>query len=93
VPERRIGFEALEASVKLRKSSVDCLSAASFGAARSEQLRLPAEEPLERRDASSCKRRLNFLGQWGFDSWNDTSCTTNGFGLTARMGVWEDPGD
>ena len=43
VPERRIGCEALEASAKLRKSSVDCLSAASFGAARSEQLRLPAE--------------------------------------------------
>ena len=43
----------MEASVKLRISSVDCLSAASFGAARSEQLRLPAEEPLERRDGSS----------------------------------------
>jgi hypothetical protein len=48
VPERRIGFEELEASAKLRKSSLDCLSAASFEAARSEQLRLPAEEPLER---------------------------------------------
>jgi len=38
VPERRFGFEALEASAKLRKSSIDCLSAASFEAARSEQL-------------------------------------------------------
>ncbi len=53
VPERRIGCEALEASAKLRKSSIDCLSAASFGAARSEQLRLLAEKPLERREASS----------------------------------------
>ncbi len=74
VPERRIGSEALEASVKLRDSSVDCLSAASFGAARSEQLRLPAEGPLKRgstlltipslsreRDGSSCKSTLNSL--------------------------------
>ena len=38
VPERKIGSEALEASAKLRKSSIDCLSAASFEAARSEQL-------------------------------------------------------
>jgi len=38
VPERRIGSEALEASAKLRISSIDCLSAASFEAARSEQL-------------------------------------------------------
>ncbi|NIO10128.1 MAG: hypothetical protein GTO40_19835 [Deltaproteobacteria bacterium] len=53
VPEQRIGCEVLEASAKLRKSSVDCLSAASFGAARSEQLRLPADQPLERWDASS----------------------------------------
>jgi len=59
VPEQRIGSEALEASAKLRISSVDCVSAASFGAARSEQLRLPAEEPLERRDGSSCKSRVN----------------------------------
>jgi len=51
--ERKFGFEALEASAKLRKSSVDCLSAASFGAARSEQLRLPAEGPLERGDRGS----------------------------------------
>ncbi len=34
VPERRFGSEALEASAKMRKSSVDCLSAASFEAAR-----------------------------------------------------------
>ncbi len=60
VPERKIGSEALEASAKLRKSSIDCLSAASFEAARSEQLRLPAEGPLKRRDGSSCKSRLNF---------------------------------
>jgi len=59
VPERKIGSEALEASAKLRKSSIDCLSAASFEAARSEQLRLPAEEPLERRDGSSRKSRHN----------------------------------
>ncbi len=59
VPERKIGFEALEASAKLRKSSVDCLSTASFEAARSEQLRLPAEGPLKRRDGSSCKCTLN----------------------------------
>ncbi len=48
MPERKIGFEALEASAKLRKSSIDCLSAASFETARSEQLRLPAEGPLKR---------------------------------------------
>ncbi len=65
MPERRIGSEGLEASVKLRKSSVDCLSAASFGAARSEQLRLPAEEPLERRGGTSCKSRLNPLSGLG----------------------------
>jgi len=47
VPERKIGFEALEASAKLRKSSIDCLSAASFEAARSEQLRLPARRATE----------------------------------------------
>ena len=59
VPERKIGFEAMEASAKLRKSSIDCLSAASFEAARSEQRRLPAEGPLKRRDGSSCKNTLN----------------------------------
>ncbi len=61
VPERKIGFEALEASAKLRKSGIDCLSAASFEAARSEQLRLPAEGPLKRRDGSSCKSRFTLL--------------------------------
>ncbi len=55
VPERKIGPEALEASAKLRKSDIDCLSAASFEAARSERLRLPAEGPLKRRDSGSCK--------------------------------------
>ncbi len=34
VPERKIGSEALAASVKLRKSSIECLSRASFEAAR-----------------------------------------------------------
>jgi hypothetical protein len=58
VTERKFGFEALEASAKLRKSSIDCLSAASFEAARSEQRRLPAEGPLKRRDGSSCKSTL-----------------------------------
>ena len=61
VPERKIGSEALAASAKLRKSSIECLSAASFEAARSEQLRLPAEGPLKRRDGSSCKSTLNPL--------------------------------
>ena len=61
VPERKIGFEALEASAKLRKSSIDCLSGASFEATRSEQLRLPAEGPLKRRDASSSKSTLHPL--------------------------------
>jgi len=61
VPERKIGFEAMEASAKLRISSIDCLSAASFEAARSEQLRLPAEGPLKQRDGSSCKSTLNPL--------------------------------
>ncbi len=46
VPKRKIGPEALEASAKLRKSRIDCLSATNFEAARSEQLRLPAEGPL-----------------------------------------------
>ena len=36
VPERKIGSEALAASAKLRKSSIECLSAASFEAARRE---------------------------------------------------------
>ncbi len=66
VPERKIGSEALEASVKLRRSSIECLSAASFEAARSEQLRLPAEGPLKRRDGSSCKSTLNPLPGLGF---------------------------
>ncbi len=66
MPERKIGFEALEASAKLRKSSVDYLSAASFEAARSEQLRLPAEGPLKRRDGSSCKSRVTLLPELGF---------------------------
>ncbi len=61
VPERKIGFEAMEASAKLRTSSIDCLSAASFEAARSEQLRLPAEGPLKRRDVSSCRSTLEPL--------------------------------
>ncbi len=61
MPERKFGSEALEASAKLRKSSIDCLSAASFEAARSEQLRLPVEGPLKRRDGSSCKSSLTLL--------------------------------
>ncbi len=61
MPERKFGSEALEASAKLRISSIDCLSAASFEAARSEQLRLPAEGPLKRRDDSSCKNGLTLL--------------------------------
>ena len=65
MPERKIGFEALEASAKLRKSSIDCLSKASFEAARSEQLRLPAEGPLKGRDGSSCKSTLIPCQDWG----------------------------
>ncbi len=61
MPERKFGFEAMEASAKLRKSSIDCLSAASFEAARSEQLRLPAEGPLKRRDGSSITSTLTPL--------------------------------
>ncbi len=61
VPERKIGLEALEASAKLRKSSIDCLSEASFEAARSEQQRLPAEGPLKRRDGSSFRTTLYAL--------------------------------
>ncbi len=38
VPERKIGSEALAASAKLRKSSIECLSAASFEVARGKQL-------------------------------------------------------
>ncbi len=68
VPERKIGFEALEASAKLRKSSIDCLSAASFEAARSEQLRLPAEGPLKRRDGSSRKYTLTPLPELEFST-------------------------
>ena len=34
VPDRKFGSKALEASAKLRKSSIDCLSSASFEAAR-----------------------------------------------------------
>ena len=61
MPERKIGFEALEASAKVRKSSVDCLSGASFEAARSEQVRLPAEGPLKRREGSSCNGTSLFV--------------------------------
>ncbi len=68
VPERKIGSEALAASVKLRKSSIECLSAASFEAARGEQLRLPAEGALKRRDASSCKSTLKPLPGLGFST-------------------------
>ena len=68
VPERKIGFEALEASAKVRKSSIDCLSAASFEAARSEQLRLPAEGPLKRRDGSSCKSTIIPSPRLGFST-------------------------
>jgi len=66
VAERKFGSKALEASAKLRKSSIDCLSRASFEAARSEQLRFPAEGPLKRRDGSSCKSRLTLLLGLGF---------------------------
>ncbi len=72
VPERKIASEALAASVKLRKSSIECLSAASFEAARSEQLRLPAEGPLKRRDGSSCKSTLNPLPGLGFSTHGTT---------------------
>ncbi|MEE9549285.1 MAG: hypothetical protein V3W08_02665, partial [Candidatus Binatia bacterium] len=47
VPERKFGSEALAASAKLRKSSIECLSAASFEAARSEQL-TPIRNPFDR---------------------------------------------
>ncbi|MEE8076750.1 MAG: hypothetical protein V3T60_14135, partial [Candidatus Binatia bacterium] len=66
MPERKIGPEALAASAKLRKSSIECLSAASFAAARGEQLRVPAEGPLKRRDGSSCKSTVNPLPGLGF---------------------------
>ncbi len=72
VPERKIGFEALEASAKVRKSSIDCLSAASFEAARSKQQRLPAEGPLKRRDGSSCKSTINPLPGLGFSTHGTT---------------------
>ncbi len=85
VPERKIGFEALEASAKVRKSSIDCLSAASFEAARSEQRRLPAEGPLTRgstlltipslsreRDGNSCKTTFNPLSGLGFSTHGST---------------------
>jgi len=72
VPERKIGFEALEASVKLRKNSIDCLSAVSFEATRSEQLRLPTEGPLKRRDASSRNSTLNPLPGLGFSTHGTT---------------------
>jgi len=72
VPERKIGFEALEASAKVRISSVDCLSAASFEAARSEQLRLPVEGPLKRRDTSSCKCTFTLLLGLGFSTHGTT---------------------
>ncbi len=61
MPERKIGSEVLAASAKLRKSSIECLSRASFEAARGEQLRLPAEGPLKRGDGSSRKSTLNPL--------------------------------
>jgi hypothetical protein len=63
VPERKIGFEAMEASAKLRKSSIDCMSAASFEAARSEQLRLPAEGP--HKGAS----RPGAIEHWTVEQW------------------------
>ncbi len=63
VPERKIGFEALEASAKLRKSSIDCLSAASFEAARSKQLRLPAEGPHK---GASCPGAIE---HWTVEQW------------------------
>ncbi len=72
MPERKIGSEALAASAKLRKSSIECLSAASFEAARSEQLRVPAEGPLKRRDGSSCKSTLNPLPGLGFSTHGTT---------------------
>ncbi len=74
MPERKVGFEALEASAKLRKSSIDCLSAASFEVARSEQLRLPAEGPLKGRDGSSCKSTLNPLPGLGLPTHHTTLC-------------------
>ncbi len=82
VPERKIGFEALEASAKLRRSSIDCLSAASFEAARSEQLRLPAEGPLKRRDGSSCKFTLTPLPGLGLSTNGNTFRTAAGLLLT-----------
>ncbi len=83
VPERKIGFEAMEASAKLRKSSIDGLSGASFEAARSEQLRLPAEGPLKRRDGSSCESTLNPLPGLGFSTHRTTL-----FALQPYMGCF-----
>ncbi len=71
MPERKFGSEALEASAKLRKSSIDCLSGASFEATRSEQLRHPAEGPLKRRDGSSC--RITFFLKEP-EKWTRTTC-------------------
>ncbi len=95
MPERRIGSEGVEASAKLRKSSIDCLNAASFEAARSEQLRLPAEEPLKRgsteltipslsreRDASSCKARAIPCQDYFFQLTDHTICTVGASQLT-----------
>ncbi len=67
VPERKFGSEALAASAKLRKSSIECLSAASFEAA--------AEGPLKRRDGSSCKSTLNPLPGLGFSTHGTTLFT------------------
>ena len=72
MPEQKIGFEALETSAKLRKSSINCLSRASFEVARSEQLRLPAEGPLKQRDASSRNSTLNPLPGLGFSAHGTT---------------------
>ncbi|MEE8074100.1 MAG: hypothetical protein V3T60_00575 [Candidatus Binatia bacterium] len=75
MPERKIGSEVLAASAKLRKSSIECLSRASFEAARGEQLRVPAEGPLKRRDGSSCKSTLNPLPGLGFSPHGTTLFT------------------
>ncbi|NIO08429.1 MAG: hypothetical protein GTO40_10645 [Deltaproteobacteria bacterium] len=61
--EWKFRHEVLEASAKLRNSSIDCLSEASFEAARSEQLRLPTEGPLKRMDISSSLMTGNFIEQ------------------------------
>ncbi len=74
MPERKIGSEALAASAKLRKSSIECLSAGSFEAARDKQLRLPAEGPLKRRYGSSCKSPLKPLSGLGFSTHETPLC-------------------